>query len=68
MTSRFHLYGGNVHGVFDELIPEKKIVLRWRLKSWPSGHYSNVEIDLTEMVSYSKNAIGLGKHVFPCNV
>ncbi|XP_061402891.1 activator of 90 kDa heat shock protein ATPase homolog 1 [Musca vetustissima] len=45
----FHLYGGNVHGVFDELIPEKKLSLRWRLKSWPSGHYSNVVIELEEM-------------------
>ncbi|XP_073845468.1 activator of 90 kDa heat shock protein ATPase homolog 1 [Musca autumnalis] len=45
----FHLYGGNVHGVFDELAPEKRLSLRWRLKSWPSGHYSNVIIEFEEM-------------------
>uniref|UniRef100_A0A1L8EIL1 Putative activator of 90 kDa heat shock protein atpase log 1 n=1 Tax=Haematobia irritans TaxID=7368 RepID=A0A1L8EIL1_HAEIR len=44
----FHLYGGNVHGIFDELQPEKKLSLRWRLKTWPSGHYSNVLIELEE--------------------
>lgn len=45
----FHLYGGNVQGIFEDLVPEKKISLRWRLKSWPSGHYSNVLIELEEM-------------------
>lgn len=45
----FHLYGGNVHGKFEELVPEKKILLTWRLKSWPSGHYSNVLIELEEL-------------------
>ncbi|XP_046810012.1 activator of 90 kDa heat shock protein ATPase homolog 2 [Lucilia cuprina] len=51
---QFSLYGGQVHGYFEELVPEKKITLRWRLKSWPSGHYSNVIIELEEMVSTYK--------------
>jgi len=44
----FLLYGGNVHGKFEELVPEKKIGQSWRLKNWPSGHYSNVVIELEE--------------------
>lgn len=48
---RFHLYGGNVHGKFEELLPPNRIVLSWRLKTWPSGHYSNVTMDLEQQVS-----------------
>lgn len=45
------LYGGNVLGKFEELVPEKKIQQSWRLKNWSSGHYSNVVIELEETVS-----------------
>lgn len=44
----FCLYGGNVQGKFEQLVPEKKICQMWRLNNWPSGHYSNVEIELEE--------------------
>ncbi|XP_017465078.1 PREDICTED: activator of 90 kDa heat shock protein ATPase homolog 1 [Rhagoletis zephyria] len=44
----FVLYGGNVRGKFEELVPEKRIIQSWRLKNWPSGHYSEVVIDLEE--------------------
>lgn len=44
----FSLYAGNVQGKFEELVPEKKICQTWRLKNWPSGHYSNVSIELEE--------------------
>ncbi|XP_034668170.1 activator of 90 kDa heat shock protein ATPase homolog 1 [Drosophila subobscura] len=47
----FVLYGGNVLGKFEELIPEKKIQQSWRLKNWSSGHYSNVLIELEETSS-----------------
>lgn len=47
------LYGGNVLGKFEELVPEKRIQQSWRLKSWSSGHYSNVVIKLEETVSGS---------------
>ncbi|XP_037952188.1 activator of 90 kDa heat shock protein ATPase homolog 1 [Teleopsis dalmanni] len=47
----FILYGGNVQGKFEELVPEKIIKQSWRLKSWPLGHYSNVEINLEEAKS-----------------
>ncbi|ALC39831.1 CG1416 [Drosophila busckii] len=47
----FVLYGGNVLGKFEELVPEKKIQQSWRLKNWSSGHYSNVIIELDETAS-----------------
>ncbi|KAH8391828.1 hypothetical protein KR215_005257 [Drosophila sulfurigaster] len=47
----FVLYGGNVLGKFEELVPEKKIQQSWRLKNWSSGHYSHVVIELEETSS-----------------
>lgn len=44
----FILFGGNVHGSFLELIPNKKISQTWRLKQWPSGHFSNVVMNIQE--------------------
>lgn len=48
------LYGGNVLGKFEELVPEKRIQQSWRLKNWSSGHYSNVVIELEETVSETR--------------
>jgi len=66
------LYGGNVLGKFEELVPEKKIQQSWRLKNWSSGHFSNVVIELEETVSYHDNGkqslSGLGlfpKSIYP---
>ncbi|KAJ3230476.1 hypothetical protein HDU81_004465 [Chytriomyces hyalinus] len=42
------LFGGNVTGKILELVPNKKIVQTWRLKSWPSNHHSKVTITLEE--------------------
>lgn len=50
----FLLYGGNVHGKYEELVPEKKITQSWRLKSWPSGHFSNVSITIEESKSNTR--------------
>ncbi|CAG8446553.1 14526_t:CDS:2 [Ambispora leptoticha] len=38
----FSLFGGNITGVFTELIPNQRIAQTWRLNTWPEGHYSNV--------------------------
>ncbi|XP_064600359.1 activator of 90 kDa heat shock protein ATPase homolog 1-like [Liolophura sinensis] len=43
---RFSLFSGNITGEFVELVPEEKIVTRWRCKSWPEEHYSDVKIHL----------------------
>ncbi|OXU22977.1 hypothetical protein TSAR_008558 [Trichomalopsis sarcophagae] len=44
---KFELFGGNIYGEFVELSPTK-IVQKWRCKSWPSGHYSDVVMDIAE--------------------
>lgn len=41
----FSLYSGFVNGQFVELVPNKKIVQKWRLKTWPESHYSEVTIE-----------------------
>ncbi|KAK2149519.1 hypothetical protein LSH36_448g01021 [Paralvinella palmiformis] len=52
---QFVLFNGMVTGEFTELIPYEKIGMRWRNKSWPEGHYSQVSLtfdqkeDCTEM-------------------
>lgn len=48
---KFELFGGNIVGKFDELVPEKKIVQQWRYKQWPEGHYSKVTLNIDEKVS-----------------
>lgn len=46
-NGKFELFGGNIHGEFVEITPTK-IVQKWRCKQWPSGHFSNVTIDISE--------------------
>lgn len=45
---RFDLFGGNISGKFTEIVPSKKIAQTWRYKQWPTGHYSNVEMEFEE--------------------
>lgn len=44
----FCLLGGNISGTFVELEPARRLVQQWRLKSWPGGHHSNVDITLEQ--------------------
>ncbi|XP_076047733.1 activator of 90 kDa heat shock protein ATPase homolog 1 isoform X2 [Oratosquilla oratoria] len=46
---KFELFGGNICGQFEELAPGKKIVQKWRFKTWPSGHYSRVVLDINQL-------------------
>uniref|UniRef100_A0A672JWV1 AHA1, activator of heat shock protein ATPase homolog 1a n=1 Tax=Sinocyclocheilus grahami TaxID=75366 RepID=A0A672JWV1_SINGR len=39
---KFRLLEGNVYGQFAELIPDQKIVMKWRFSSWPDGHAASV--------------------------
>jgi activator of HSP90 ATPase len=41
---KFELFGGNVSGEFIELDEPKNIIQSWRLKQWPIGHYSKLDI------------------------
>nr|CAD7592029.1 unnamed protein product [Timema genevievae] len=45
---KFELFGGNIHGDFVELVPNKKIVQRWRSKRWPAEHYSIVTFTIEQ--------------------
>lgn len=47
---KFELFGGNIVGRFDELVPAKKIIKQWRYKQWPDGHYSTVTINIDQKV------------------
>ena len=44
----FEMIGGNVEGSWLELEPFTKICQKWRLKSWPPGHYSRVEMTIKQ--------------------
>ncbi|KAK0617454.1 activator of Hsp90 ATPase [Immersiella caudata] len=45
---KFELFGGNVSGEYLELVEPTKIVQSWRLDQWPSGHYSNLQIEFDQ--------------------
>jgi len=45
---KFELFSGNISGEFIELVPNKKIVQRWRQKWWLEGHYSTVTMDINQ--------------------
>lgn len=42
--AKFEIFGGNVSGEYVVLEEPKKLVQRWRLKQWPAGHFSRLEI------------------------
>lgn len=44
----FTLLDGGISGKFLEVVPFTKIVKEWRLKSWPQGHFSKVEITIKQ--------------------
>ncbi|KAJ3288450.1 hypothetical protein HK104_008168 [Borealophlyctis nickersoniae] len=44
----FNLFDGNITGTIVELVPNKKIVQKWRLRTWPNNHHSTVTLDLEE--------------------
>jgi len=44
----FSLFAGTVTGTNIKLVPGSKIVQKWRFNTWPEGHFSNVNIELTE--------------------
>lgn len=45
---KFELFDGNVSGEFLELEAPKKIVQSWRLKQWPEGHHSRLQIEFDQ--------------------
>ncbi|XP_063702659.1 activator of 90 kDa heat shock protein ATPase homolog 1 [Culicoides brevitarsis] len=50
----FQLFGGNISGKFDELVPHSKITQTWRYKQWPGGHHSHVTLELSEQDDHTE--------------
>jgi len=48
INGEFNLLDGLIQGIQLELVPQKKIVQKWRFNSWPSSHYSHVTLELEE--------------------
>lgn len=46
----FRLFDGNVTGEYIDLVKNEKIVMRWRLKTWPDAHYSTVTLKLKQLI------------------
>jgi activator of Hsp90 ATPase protein 1 len=44
--AEFSAFDGWASGTILELIPDKKVVLKWRARDWPGGLYSTVTLDL----------------------
>uniref|UniRef100_A0A671QU97 AHA1, activator of heat shock protein ATPase homolog 1a n=1 Tax=Sinocyclocheilus anshuiensis TaxID=1608454 RepID=A0A671QU97_9TELE len=51
---KFRLLQGNVYGQFAELIPDQKIVMKWRFSSWPDGHAATVILNFVNQGSETK--------------
>ncbi|KAL9942738.1 hypothetical protein D7B24_003172 [Verticillium nonalfalfae] len=45
---KFELFDGNVSGEYLELESPKRIVQSWRLKQWPAGHFSKLNIEFDQ--------------------
>ncbi|KAF6128625.1 activator of HSP90 ATPase activity 1 [Phyllostomus discolor] len=45
---KFQLVDGNVTGEFTDLVPEKHIVMKWRFKSWPEGHFATITLTFVD--------------------
>ena len=46
--TEFVLLDGVIHGTYTEVTPYTKISQKWRLKSWPAGHFSDVTLKITQ--------------------
>ncbi|KAF9580076.1 hypothetical protein BGW38_003415, partial [Lunasporangiospora selenospora] len=45
---KFSFFDGSVTGEITELEEDKKIVQKWRLNSWPAGHFSKVTMEFDQ--------------------
>lgn len=46
--NKFSFFGGNVSGAYVSLEEPTKIVQKWRLGSWPEGHFSTLKIEFDQ--------------------
>ncbi|KAM4528765.1 activator of 90 kDa heat shock protein ATPase homolog 1-like isoform 2-T2 [Fundulus diaphanus] len=45
---RFQLLDGSVGGEFTELVPDQRIDMRWRFRTWPNEHYATISLELLD--------------------
>ena len=43
---RISVYDGYIEGTNLEIVPDKKIVQKWRASDWPKGHFSVAKFEL----------------------
>ncbi|XP_028293074.1 activator of 90 kDa heat shock protein ATPase homolog 1b [Gouania willdenowi] len=48
---KFRLLDGNILGEFTELVPDKKIAMRWRYNNWPCEHYATITMTFLDLSS-----------------
>ena len=48
VNGKFSLFDSNVTGYFTSLKTNEEIKQKWRFKSWPEGHYSDVTLSISE--------------------
>ena len=52
-NGQFSYFGGNVSGTFVSVTPDQEIRQKWRFKSWPEGHFSEVCIQFEEKADHT---------------
>ncbi|KAJ2362601.1 Co-chaperone [Coemansia sp. RSA 2607] len=55
--SAFKLFGGHIEGEITKLENDKLIEQKWRVATWPKGHYSSVKITLEQTSSSTRLAL-----------
>lgn len=45
---KFSLLNGNVSGYYVQLVPNERIVMKWRYRTWPAEHHADVTLVLTD--------------------
>ncbi|XP_028995655.1 activator of 90 kDa heat shock protein ATPase homolog 1b isoform X2 [Betta splendens] len=48
---KFRLLEGNVFGEFTDLVPDEKIVMKWRYNNWPCEHYATITLNFLDRSS-----------------
>ncbi|XP_035764887.1 activator of 90 kDa heat shock protein ATPase homolog 1-like isoform X1 [Neolamprologus brichardi] len=45
---KFQLLDGSISGQFTQLVPDKRIDMKWQFRTWPSNHYASVSLELDD--------------------
>ncbi|XP_043839381.1 activator of 90 kDa heat shock protein ATPase homolog 2-like isoform X2 [Dromiciops gliroides] len=51
---KFQMFDGNVTGEYLELLSNKRILMKWRCKSWPEEHYATVALNFVSVVGQTE--------------